>query len=360
MPIQLLILFCRHGFNCATPVVTQFCSRPCNPNSRCLQGHLQIRAFAPEHFKTDKVLWLYIGGTLVTEQTDHQVLFLSAVPPSLSINCADRSFHVVVKFGSQGFNFQIIVGEQRMTASLAQQYDLQFNATHFHFRVPFSAPEVVFEVSSWSWCCLHHFYTVFNGVLAFQAVKGSFLKTRLYVGLYNLQSNQRIEGTSMNCDHSVTLTGLEMKSQSLFASFLCICIERSNMISDVECFPNGTITAWALKLKAVPSLDPSRLVLNDPSCRPSFSDHRSAYFVFAANTCGTTRKVTRWKVSQLARKLVRRDFNGGSFCLPCSSLSITWCCTKMKFLCLKMKTVVKRYSKRNRNTSESFPTCDLH
>lgn len=126
------------------------------------------------------------------------------------------------------------------------------------------------------------------------------------------------------------------------------------MICIAECFPNGTITAWALKLKSVPSLDPSKLILNDPTCRPSFSDDRSAYFVFAANTCGTTRKVPKWKVLQLARKLVRRGFNILFPCLPCFSLSRTWCYIKMKFLCLKMKTLVKKWLERNRNTSESF------
>lgn len=77
------------------------------------------------------------------------------------------------------------------------------------------------------------------------------------------------------------------------------------MIYISECFPNGTITAWALKLESVPSLDPSKLVLNDPTCGPSFSDDRSAYFVFAANSCGTTRKVTQWKLSQMASNLTR-------------------------------------------------------
>lgn len=80
------------------------------------------------------------------------VLFLSAVPPSISVDCADRSFRVLVQHGSQGQNFQTIVGQQRMTAELAWQYGLRQNATHFHFRVPFYSSEVVFEVSSGS-CC---------------------------------------------------------------------------------------------------------------------------------------------------------------------------------------------------------------
>ncbi|XP_075869688.1 uncharacterized protein LOC142879981 [Nelusetta ayraudi] len=172
-----------------------------------------------------------------------QATWEGIVPPSISVDCGDRSFRVLVQHGSQGQNFQTMVGQQRLTAELAWQYGLRQNATHFHFRVPFYSSEVVFE-----------------------AVEGSNLKTRLYVALSDLGSNKIIQDISMTCDHSVTLT---------------------------ECFPNGTITAWALKLESVPSLDPSKLVLNDPTCGPSFSDDRSAYFVFAANSCGTTRKFVK-------------------------------------------------------------------
>lgn len=59
-----------------------------------------------------------------------------------------------------------------------------------------------------------------------------------------------------------------------------------------ECFPNGTITARAVKLESVPSLNPSQLVLRDPACVPSYSDNHSALFVFTANSCGTSRRVT--------------------------------------------------------------------
>lgn len=58
-----------------------------------------------------------------------------------------------------------------------------------------------------------------------------------------------------------------------------------------ECFPNGTMTALALKLESVPSLNPSQLTLNDPTCGPTYSNEHYAYFVFTANSCGTTRKV---------------------------------------------------------------------
>uniref|UniRef100_A0A3Q2C8V5 Zona pellucida protein AX 2 n=1 Tax=Cyprinodon variegatus TaxID=28743 RepID=A0A3Q2C8V5_CYPVA len=58
----------------------------------------------------------------------------------------------------------------------------------------------------------------------------------------------------------------------------------------LECFPNGTMTALALKLESVPSLNPSKLTLEDPSCGPVFSNDRYAFFVFTVNSCGTKRK----------------------------------------------------------------------
>lgn len=60
-----------------------------------------------------------------------------------------------------------------------------------------------------------------NSVLTFQAVEGSNLKTRLYVALSDLGSNKMIQDISMTCDHSVTLTGLEIKGLCLlFLVFL--------------------------------------------------------------------------------------------------------------------------------------------
>lgn len=58
-----------------------------------------------------------------------------------------------------------------------------------------------------------------------------------------------------------------------------------------ECYPNGTMTAMAVKFESAPQLNPSQLTLNDPTCGPVSSDDRFAYFVFSVNSCGTTRKV---------------------------------------------------------------------
>lgn len=79
---------------------------------------------------------------------------VSPVPPSISVDCDDQSFQVLVRYGNQGQTFQTLVGGQTLTAELARQYGLRQNATHFSLTVLYSSPNVVFEVpSAGSRCC---------------------------------------------------------------------------------------------------------------------------------------------------------------------------------------------------------------
>uniref|UniRef100_A0A4W6F5T4 ZP domain-containing protein n=1 Tax=Lates calcarifer TaxID=8187 RepID=A0A4W6F5T4_LATCA len=162
------------------------------------------------------------------------------VPPSVSGGCDYQNFYVLVQYGTQGANFQTIVGKQLLTSDLAEQYSFMENGTHLSFAVPFSSPDVVFE-----------------------AIESSSVKTRLDVALLNPETNKNIKEFSLACNFPSTL---------------------------IECFPNGTMTALAVKLESVPSLNPGQLTLRDPTCGPSYSDDRYAYFVFTGNSCGTTRK----------------------------------------------------------------------
>lgn len=57
------------------------------------------------------------------------------------------------------------------------------------------------------------------------------------------------------------------------------------------CYPNGTVTAVAIKVESVATLDSTWLTLRDQSCRPVHSDDRFAFFTFTVDSCGTTRKV---------------------------------------------------------------------
>ncbi|KAK5880644.1 hypothetical protein CesoFtcFv8_023648 [Champsocephalus esox] len=160
--------------------------------------------------------------------------------PSVSVSCGDKNFYVIVKYGTKGFNFQTIMGKRMLTGSLAQQYGIMANDTHFSLIVPFSAADATVE-----------------------AVELSSIKSRLDVTLRYPKTNKTIEVFSLACNFITKL---------------------------IECFPNGTITAIAITLESVPSLNPRRLTLRNSACGPTYSNDQYAYFVFTANSCGTTRK----------------------------------------------------------------------
>lgn len=69
--------------------------------------------------------------------------------------------------------------------------------------------------------------------------------------------------------------------------------------SSSECFANGSITALVVKVEAATQMIPSQLTLRDPSCKPTFSNNRLAYFSFNASSCRTTRKVCSHFMSPL-------------------------------------------------------------
>uniref|UniRef100_A0A673BPI9 ZP domain-containing protein n=1 Tax=Sphaeramia orbicularis TaxID=375764 RepID=A0A673BPI9_9TELE len=167
-------------------------------------------------------------------------LSFSAVSPFISGSCDHANFYVLVKYGTHGAQFQTLLGKRTLSPDLAQQYNARENGTHFSVTVPFSAPDVVFEV------------------------RGSSIRSRLDVTLRNPQTGRHVKDFALTCQFYSTLT---------------------------ECFPNGTITTVAVKVESVPSLNPGQLTLRDPNCGPRFSDDRFAYFVFTANSCGTKRKV---------------------------------------------------------------------
>uniref|UniRef100_A0A3B5B8X2 Uncharacterized LOC103372656 n=1 Tax=Stegastes partitus TaxID=144197 RepID=A0A3B5B8X2_9TELE len=106
------------------------------------------------------------------------------VPPSVSGGCDHQNFYILVKYGSQGFNFQTSVGNLMLTENMAQQYGFTENGTHFSFAVPFFAPPVVFE-----------------------AIESSSIRSRLDVTLRNLETNTIIKEFSVACNFISSLTG---------------------------------------------------------------------------------------------------------------------------------------------------------
>ncbi|XP_031437599.1 uncharacterized protein LOC105908976 isoform X2 [Clupea harengus] len=158
---------------------------------------------------------------------------------SVTGSCDQMNVYITVQYGSQGHNFETVVGGSLLTAELAQQYSFNENGTHFTLTLPFGSPDIAIE-----------------------AVHSSNVKGRLDVALQNPERTSIITYFSLAC---------------------------SFIISILDCSPNGTIGALAVKLDTVPSLNPGQLSLNDPSCGPSFSDDRFAFFYFRVDTCGTTR-----------------------------------------------------------------------
>ncbi|KAM9703793.1 uncharacterized protein ACNS7B_002373 [Menidia menidia] len=169
-----------------------------------------------------------------------EAVLQNSVSPSVSGGCDHHNFHIIVKYGTQGFSFQTTVGKQLMTPSLAQHYNYLENGTHFSFTVPFSSPDVAIE-----------------------AIEESSIRNRLDVVLSSPETNAQIQDFSLVCN---------------FPSGLTVC------------YPNGTMTALAVKVESVPTLNPRQLTLKDPSCGPVYSNDHYAYFVFAVNSCGTTRR----------------------------------------------------------------------
>ncbi|KAL3052362.1 hypothetical protein OYC64_004999 [Pagothenia borchgrevinki] len=161
--------------------------------------------------------------------------------PSVSGSCDDKNFHVLVEYGTKGLNFETIMGKRMLTACLAKQYGFMGNDKHFSLIVPSSAADATVEA----------------------VLSSSSIKSRLDVTLRHPKTNKNIQDFSLACNFVTKM---------------------------IECFPNGTITALAITMESVPSLNPRRLTLNNPACGPTYSNDKYAYFVFTANSCGTTRK----------------------------------------------------------------------
>ncbi|XP_029352959.1 zona pellucida protein AX 1 [Echeneis naucrates] len=170
---------------------------------------------------------------------DLEASLQDVVLPTLSGTCDKNLFYVSVAYGSQGDNFQTMIGSQHLTTELGEVYNFKDNGTHFSLVVPYQAKDVVFEL-----------------------ITSESVKARLDLLLWDPNNNWVVGDLYLACNFPLTTT---------------------------TCHPNGTITALAVKVESVPNLDPSLLTLKDTSCKPTFSDARFAHFAFAADSCGTTR-----------------------------------------------------------------------
>ncbi|XP_075940471.1 uncharacterized protein LOC142942148 [Anarhichas minor] len=199
----------------------------------------------PDRLVTTYFLPLIFGFIILPEETQfaHTVELQASLQdvelPTITGTCDQNQFYIGVKYGNQGHNFNAMVGPRELTAEIADEYNFQGNGTHFSFILPYIAKDTVFELMT-----------------------SDSVRTRVDLFLLDPINNWVLSDLYLSCTFPFTTT---------------------------TCNPNGTMTAMAVKLESVPNLSPSRLTLKDQSCKPAFSDDRSAYFSFSVDSCGTTR-----------------------------------------------------------------------
>uniref|UniRef100_A0A3Q4AHM8 ZP domain-containing protein n=1 Tax=Mola mola TaxID=94237 RepID=A0A3Q4AHM8_MOLML len=197
----------------------------------------------PEALVTEYFLPLNFGFFIMPEDAafTHTVELrasLQDVLPTATGTCDQNNFYIAVKYGNQGSNFQTMVGARDLTTELADGYNFQENGTHFSLVVPYNAMDTAFEL-----------------------ITSNSVRARVDMLLYDPINRWTLADLYLACNFPLTTT----------------------------CYPNGTMTALAVKVESVPNLIPSWLTLKDQSCKPVFSDDRLAYFSFNVDSCGTTR-----------------------------------------------------------------------
>ncbi|KAM6906797.1 uncharacterized protein PEZ65_017948 [Lycodopsis pacificus] len=199
----------------------------------------------PDRLVTTYFLPLIFGFIILPEETlfTHPIELQASLQdvelPTITGTCDQNQFYIGVKYGNQGHNFNAMVGPRVLTAEMAADYNFQGNGTHFTLILPYTAKDTAFEL-----------------------ITSDSVRTRVDLLLLDPINNWVLSDLYLSCTFPFTTT---------------------------MCYPNGTMTAMAVKVESVPNLSPSRLTLKDQSCKPAFSDERSAYFSFSVDSCGTTR-----------------------------------------------------------------------
>ncbi|XP_056150119.1 uncharacterized protein LOC130124795 [Lampris incognitus] len=204
-----------------------------------------VLKYNSEPLVTVYYLSVILGFFILPEQTpfshplELEASLQDVVLPSIAGTCDETFFYISVKYGSQGHNFQTMIGARLLTSDLGEVYSLTENGTHFSFFLPYTSPDTVFEL-----------------------VETFSVKARVDLLLWNVDNNWKLGDFSLACNFPLNTT---------------------------KCFTNGTVSVLALKVESVPNLTPSWLTLTDKACKPYFSDDRFAYFSFTVDSCGTTR-----------------------------------------------------------------------
>ncbi|XP_034383777.1 uncharacterized protein LOC117727525 [Cyclopterus lumpus] len=198
----------------------------------------------PEPLVTTYSLSLIFGFIILPEETPfaHPVELQASLQdvelPTITGTCDQNQFYIGVKYGSQGNNVKAMVGLHHLTPEMAD-YQFHENSTHLSLVLPYTAKDTAFEL-----------------------ITSESLRARVDFFLLHTSKDWVLADLFLSCNFPLTTT---------------------------ECYPNGTMTATAVKVDSVTNIIPSRLTLKDQSCKPAFSDDRFAYFSFSVASCGTTR-----------------------------------------------------------------------
>ncbi|XP_034383778.1 uncharacterized protein LOC117727526 [Cyclopterus lumpus] len=198
----------------------------------------------PEPLVTTYSLSLIFGFMILPEETPfaHPVELQESLQdvelPTITGTCDQNQFYINVKYGSQGNNVKAMVGLHHLTPEMAD-YQFQENSTHFSLVLPYTAKDTTFEM-----------------------ITSDSLRASVDFFLLHTSNDWVLADLFLSCNFPLTTT---------------------------KCYPNGTMTATAVKVDSVTNIIPSRLTLKDQSCKPAFSDDRFAYFSFSVASCGTTR-----------------------------------------------------------------------
>ncbi len=182
-----------------------------------------------------------------------------------------------------------MVGPSQLTPDLAEGYNFQENGTHFSVIVPYTAMDTAFEVhqtakSPHKSSALDNFPLSYSWLPLTQSEPEStcFCSNPTTTGCWLISTLPATFPWRLLVRHKNVCLLLGLYDISW--SFLPLLPS--------ECYPNGTMTALAVKVESVPNLIPSWLTLKDQSCKPVSSDDRFAYFSFSVDSCGTTRTVS--------------------------------------------------------------------
>uniref|UniRef100_A0A8C3GAS4 Zona pellucida protein AX 1 n=1 Tax=Cyclopterus lumpus TaxID=8103 RepID=A0A8C3GAS4_CYCLU len=213
-------------------------------------GH--YKSHAPDYqyhisYIVEPMLELLWRTTDTQDNTRYKVLFPITTPlmlqpplvqeklPTITGTCDQNQFYISVKYGSQGNNFKAMVGLHHLTPEMAD-YQFHENSTHLSLVLPYTAKDTLITSES--------------------------LRVRIDFFLLHTSNDWVLADLFLACNFPLRAT---------------------------KCYPNGTMTATAVKVDSVTNIIPSRLTLKDQSCKPAFSDDRFAYFSFSVASCGTTR-----------------------------------------------------------------------